>query len=343
MRCPSWLLITSISASLCAAEPRVSPFLGVTIETYSGWANCYTLKAGASSVKAVLVPAVGGRIAHYSLNGVNILFENAASAGKTLANTTTNFAPGGYQCDIGPELRGIPRHQKLWLGPWQAQDFRDYAVRLTSEQEIAVGVELEKEIVMDGETGDLGINQRMKNISDREIAFCLWDRTVCQGGGFAFFPLNKKSRFPAKWSLKSKHEEKSFYDGDKPSSRKVKILDGVLVAQCEGESTKVGADSDAGWIAYAKGKLLFVKYFPYSPKGNYTDGGNSVELYFDTLPTGESRAELEPLSPELRLLPFERYDFPEKWTLIELEEEIFTHEQARALVKKIPKSPFKNK
>jgi hypothetical protein len=79
-----------------------------------------------------------------------------------------------------------------------------------------------------------------------------------------------------------------------------------------------------------------VKYFPYSPKGDYSDGGNSVELYFD-----KSVGELEPLSPEVTLKPGESYSFPEKWTLIELNDEVTTFEEARKLVKKVPPSPFK--
>ena len=31
----------------------------------------------------------------------------------------------------------------------------------------------------------------------------------------------------------------------------------------------MGADSDAGWIAYMRGRLLFVKYYPYFPNGAY--------------------------------------------------------------------------
>ena len=98
---------------------------------------------------------------------------------------------------------------------------------------------------------------------------------------------------------------------------------------------KVGADSDAGWIAYARGKVLFVKFFPTFDKANYSDGGNSVEFY-----CSERIAELEPLSPEIKLKPGENYSFPEKWALYELEKEVTTHEQARALVKRVPKSPF---
>ena len=117
----------------------------------------------------------------------------------------------------------------------------------------------------------------------------------------------------------------------------LKLLDGVLVAKAMGEATKVGADSDAGWIAYARGRVLFVKYYPYFAEGHYSDGGNSVETYWD-----QQVAELEPLSPEITLAPQASYSLPEKWTLIPLKKDVTTFEQARALVSKIPPSPFKS-
>ena len=52
-------------------------------------------------------------------------------------------------------------------------------------------------------------------------------------------------------------------------------------------------------------------------------------------------AELEPLSPEIRLKAGEEYRFPEKWTLVDLGQEVTSFEQARAVVKQIGKSPFK--
>jgi hypothetical protein len=347
MRLYPWSLsVVAFLALACApvraADPNVTPFDGITVETVNGWSNSYTLHASHAEVRAVVVPAVGGRILHYSLNRQNILLEATNNAGMTLS-TSKGFPIAGYQCDVGPELGYPAAHPKLWQGIWKGDPFLDFSVRLVSDPDPALGLRLEKEVVMDGDSGDLGITQRMVNTSDQEVAACLWDRTMCRGGGFAFFPLKKKSRFAAKWSVRGTFEGKYFYDGDKPASSRVKILDNILVARCEGDATKIGADSDAGWIAYAKGRLLLVKYFPFSPRGNYTDGGNSVEVYFDTTKDGVDRAEIEPLSPEARLKPFESFVFPEKWTLIELDEEVYTHEQARALVKRIPKTPFKNK
>jgi len=323
-----------LGASAPAAEKSETLPRGIQLKSYMGWDESVHLNS--AGLQAVIVPAIGGRITHYSVNRENIIFENPSGAGKTLANSQTDFSVGGYQFDIGPEIRGIPDHKNLWMGPYDWQSNKDFAVKITSQPDLALGIQLEKEIIMDPDTGDLGLTQTMKNVSDKEAGFCLWDRTLCRGGGFALILLNKKSRFAAGWSIRNQVDGRYVYDGTNPQSPNVKVFKGVLVAKAEGEATKIGADSDAGWIAYARGRLLFVKYFPYSPKGDYSDGGNSVELYFD-----KSVGELEPLSPEVKLKPGESYSFPEKWTLIELNDEVTTFEEARKLVKKVPPSPFK--
>jgi hypothetical protein len=339
------LNVNRLLAATCllAAAPHLtaadaaSATPGVRVATHNSWENSLHLLTDNSSVRAVVVPAIGGRIAHYSVNGKNIIYEAPGSDGKTLANTTTNFSVGGYQLDVGPEIRGIPGHRPLWMGPWQGQALRAYTARVISEPEKALGIQLEKEFVIDADTGDLGITQKMKNISEQEVSFCLWDRTLCIGGGYALIPLKRSgSRFPSKWSIRKTFEGKMYYDGDKPASPKVRVMDNVLVAKAEGESSKIGADSDAGWIAYTKGRLLLIKYFPVTPRGEYTDGGNTVELYWS-----DKVAELEPLSPEVKLAAGDSYVFPEKWILMEIEDEVNTFEKARALVKRIPPSPFK--
>jgi hypothetical protein len=334
------IYVFAILACLCAvaAAQGTARVKGVAVENYVGWDGALVLRGG--DCKAVVVPAVGGRVLHYSINGENIIFENPAGNGRTLANTPRGFSVGGYQCDIGPELRGIPNHPVLWHGLWTGTPKRDYVAHVISPADTNVGVQLEKEFTVDPDTGELGIVQRIRNSGSNDVSYCLWDRTLCKPDGFAFFPLNRSSRFRAGWSIRRGERVGEYrYDGDSPGDGRVRIMDGVLVAKAkalpDSRQLKVGADSDAGWIAYARGKILFVKYFPWFSGGTYTDGGNSVEFY-----CSERIAELEPLSPEVRMKPGESFDFPEKWVLIELEKEVTTYEQARALVKRVPKSPF---
>ncbi|HSH96189.1 MAG TPA: hypothetical protein VK968_18735 [Roseimicrobium sp.] len=326
-------LVAIISISTMAAELPV----GVEVGRYNGWDDAVTLQGKDAEARAVITPSAGGRIVEYSLDGDSILYQAPGTGGKTLANTPDGFAVSGYQIDLGPEILGVPKHETLWLGPWSAKPSRDYGVTLTSLADPALGVQIVKEIVIDPDAGDLGINQTLKNVSGQDVSFCMWDRTLVRGGGFAFFPVNKKSRFKAKWSQRRTVDGRYVYDGDKPDSENVKIIDGILVAKAGGPATKIGADSDAGWIAYAMGRLLFIKYFPHSKTGEYSDGGNSVEVYWD-----ERFGEIEPLSPEVKLRPGESYNFPEKWVLLEIDKPIVKHMDARNLVKLVPPSPFKH-
>jgi hypothetical protein len=298
---------------------------------YPGW-DSLRLEAPDAKTVAILAPGAGGRIVSYGRGGENIIFDNPDYIGKTLENTNPDaLAQGyvGYNVDLGPELRGIPRHLALWMGKYVPSPLPGGA-RVESAHDPAVGMTLVKEVRIDSKTGGLDLNQVMKNTSDRDQSYCLWDRTLCRGGGFAFFPLNPKSGRSSGWGAMKNGKYAV------PEHPAVKVVDGVLVAKAGGPASKLGADGDAGWIAYARGRQLLVKYYPYFPDGKYSDGGNSVELYFDP-----KVCELEPLSPEIALKPGEEYAFPERWLLIPLERDVTSHEEARELVRKIPANPFK--
>ena len=308
---------------------------GVELRDYTGWANCLFLNASEIAAQAVVVPAVGGRIVHYSLNGTNILLENSASLGATRGVKNEDLFLGGYQCDAAAGGRDLPDHWQLSEGPQHWQADANFSAKVFSGPDSRLGVALDKEFVLAGDTGELGLVQRLRNVSTQPVQYCLADRTICKGGGFVFFPLNKKSRFKAGWAQAREAGGKLFYDGDHPGSSSVSVLDGVLVAQTGGDATRLGADSDGQWIAYARGRLLFVKYYLYSPGGDYGGAGNSVEVYFDRRST-----ELNPLSPQISLAPGDSLLFPEKWVLMPLDREVTTAEEARRLVPKIPPPPF---
>ncbi len=305
---------------------------GVQVGTFKGWEGSYTLSATESKAKVVVVPAVGGRILSYGLNDENILYHVPKSDGKVMKNGKLTSWIGGYNCDIGPETRKLPGHDNLWVGPHTASSTKPYTVNTVSESDAATGIQQSKEITLDPKTGFVTIVQKMKNISDKETSFCLWDRTLCIGGGFVIIPLNKKSRFPKGWALRLQMFGDDAYNTADPASPNVKIMDGVLVAQATGKEAKygkLGLDSDAGWMAFTVGKTLYIKNFPYFPDQKYCDGGISTAFYWSN-----EVGEIEPMSPEIKLKPGEEYAFPETWQLVPLTEDVTTFEQARALVDK---------
>ncbi|OGV67704.1 MAG: hypothetical protein A2283_15690 [Lentisphaerae bacterium RIFOXYA12_FULL_48_11] len=295
--------------------------------SFAGTAGCLILEAPQSKIRSVIAPSVGARIAEYSLAGENILWDNPDLSGKPRS-------VGGHQCDVGPEIRNIPSHPVLVSKAYTCETANDGLARFTSATCPVLGLVCEKRIRM-GQDGSMLVEHVMKNVADKEQSYCHWDRTLCKAGGFVFFRLNKKSRFPAGWGIGRRSQKQPWeYDVEKPAHPNIKVLDGVLVAQASGPEQKLGADSDGGWIAYVRGRLLFVKHFPYNPQGDYTDCGMSVALYYN-----DKFAEIEPMSPEISLKPQQQYIFGEKWTLTLLEREVTSHEQARVLADRIPAVP----
>jgi len=331
-RVKRWVaLVLLVPLFIAAGEKEHGPI------DYGGWEKCFQFRAQDKDVTALLVPQIGARLIQYSLNGENILFDPVEARGKTIEKNTGWFWAGGYQIDIGPEMRGIPAHRELWMGGKLWGNMRSIGrgpLIIESEPEPILGVKITKSIYMNRTTGTLDVGQEMTNVSEKVQNYCFWDRTLCEGGGYSIIKLNPKSRYKAGWCWGTSDKNLPggwSYNGDTPESPNVKILDGVLVAHCFGKSgSKLGTDSHAGWIAYARGKLLFIKQFPVDPNGKYTDGGMTVANYYS-----DRVAELEPISPEVAMKPNESYSFDERWFLVALDEAVDSHEKARALVGKV--------
>ena len=132
----------ALAATISPAGAATNHAPDVVQETYGAWKHCLVLRGG--DCKAVVVPAVGGRLMSYTINGENILADNPDARWSRMLNT--NLWMGGYQLDLGPELRGLPEHLWLWQGPWGWRVPRPYAVHVFSDTDLSAGVQLEKEI-----------------------------------------------------------------------------------------------------------------------------------------------------------------------------------------------------
>jgi hypothetical protein len=321
-------LLAAATAASCSSFGDIEPAPS-RVGAHLGTEPALFLEAAEAGVVAVALPSVAGRVVHYSIRGQNILWNNPDAQGQ-------DRPQGGYGLDLGPEMRGLPRHPAIWEAPHRWGMPAQGVFVIASEADLAVGMKVEKRLALDAATGDLEVLQRMRNVSGAEQAYCIWDRTLCKSGGWTIIPLNSASRFPARWVLgKRLTPLKWEYDGVNPAHPNMKVVDDMLVVRSIGPEQKVGADSDAGWIAYVRGRVLFVKYYPYDADGEYSDGGLSVAHYYN-----ERIAELEPISPEIRLAPSSSYDFPERWTIRLLDREPSTPEEARAVAGSIPASPY---
>lgn len=330
------LLAGLVLAALPLHAQQKTGSRGVTRTPFQGWNDCLRLESRDTPARAIVAPGLGGRVLAYGVGDDNILWLNPDTLGKSLPSDAAGFDPGGFQCDIGPEVAALPPHPLLQCGPWSWSAKKNHLVSMQAPEDSALKVELEREVMFDPNSGELGFLNRMKNTADRECAYCFWHRIDLRPGGFVLVPINRKSRFANGWSVQRTSGPKLAWDAARDPIDGVRILDGVLVAHTkEAAPAKIGVDSDAQWAAYVTEKTLFIVHFPYYSTAVYSEGGNSVAVSWDA-----RRTELQPMAPEARLRARKSVDFPIKWSLIPLESEPTTPEQARALVEKIPASPF---
>jgi hypothetical protein len=338
MTAPRATLGLLLAATLArAAAPPEAPLLnGLTFGDYSGWTNCLALNDKAHRFQVVVVPAFGGRVMRYSHDRLNILYQNPAAEGRTLDTAEGPFYAGGYHCDLGPETAGVPPRLGLLLGRHEWRAPRDYTVETASPVDPGVGIRLLKSLTLDPDTGELGVLQRMINASETERVRSLHDRTVCKGGGFVFFKLNPASRHEHGWSILKSASGRYFYEAGQELPDNLEISNGHLLIATDRGAAKIGADVADGWVAYARDRLLFVKYFPVTPGGDYADGGNTLTVMWNGTVT-----ELAPLSPLARLAPGGHQDFPARWMLKPLKREIRGFRDLRRILDEVPPNPFR--
>ncbi len=325
MLAPFFAAIPSVAQTAAWTEMSKGVYSG----SYSTWPKSVFMFAREPDVQTVVVPSFGGRIVHYSLHGENVLVDSPEVGEKA-------FYLGGHQADVQSSRFKLPAHLVLAMGKadWQ---HKPYTLRILGHADPALGLTMEKDIILDHETGDLALTQRIRNISLTNVSYAVWSRTFLKAGGFAVIPLNKKSRFEEGWLMHEVDKGSFVFDGERHVSLQVRKMDEFLVVFCDAEPTRVAADSNAQWLAYIYGDLLFVKYTPHFVGGNYSNNGNTVELYFD-----RDVAELQALSPEVELPPEGNYAFPEKWTITRLPKPVRSFKEAQKTAKGIPPPPFKH-
>ncbi|MFM1769730.1 MAG: hypothetical protein RJA22_2259 [Verrucomicrobiota bacterium] len=294
---------------------------GVFHGRWGRWTNSLLLQATSAPVDVVVAPEAAGRILRFSLNNENVLHDPG-----------TETPVGGHYCDLGfPPADGPVRaFFAAARQGWSSQ--AGWRVEVRSGRDPGTGLEIQKTLRLDPETGTLHLTQWLVNRRTAEARQSLRDHTRCPGGGFVLFPLRAagRSRFAAGWALQRKAGDTLSYDGTTPFSPRVRVLDGVLVAQAAGDPVRLGADTDAGWVAYARGRVLFVKFFAHEKEGDYGDDGLRLEVAWD-----KDTVAVDPLSPRFVLARHHPQAWLSRWVLLPLAEPVTSFDQARSLAERI--------
>ena len=299
------LVISSLINNFCYGQVTTK-----NIEAF-GYKNCMELKN--KQVRVVLDPNVGGRVLSYELNGKNILFENPSLNGKTWKKDNPTFEVSGGRFDIGPEQ--TTPFRASFHNTWKGEITGNNSVRLTSEKDTLLGVQLIREFYLDENSSHLKCIQHIKNISDTIQNYAHWSRTFAKGGGICLVPLNPKSRLPKGYAIYQ--YKTTLIDFNPPEEHALRTREGVLEILDTPKHPKFVMDSSQGWIAYnSKDDLLFIKKFEANENGIYGDMlSNQVSIWYYK----DEKCEIEPIGPLETILPGEIASFTEDWWLMENE------------------------
>lgn len=287
----------------------------VTIEKidYEGWKDCW--KIANPVVRLVVVPQIGGRIMEYSLDGENALWQNESELGKLtgddVGKTWRNY--GGYKAWNAPESRWQPTNRDFFYDsmPAQVEPLSDgRGLRITTAPIPHLGYQFVRDIVLADTTSRVRLTERMRNITDHEISWSVWDVTQVKVPCWIAFPVSKSSSFPQGWNVLS------------PANGQLKQAQrhgGIGVLRYDDLTENWTTDAMGGWMAYIRGQLAYTKHWATRRVGvTYPDGGSDAAFYTCGKNHFGGYAEMEVMGPIVTLKPGEETALVEDWFLTRL-------------------------
>lgn len=321
-----------IAGTLAAADP-------VTTRAHDnlndwGWPG-HTLSNGLVTVG--VVPAIGGRIMQYDLGKHAFLWVNPAELGKVHAPADDgqwrNF--GGFKTWVAPQhawRRGMgnwPPPPTLDRGAWTIQSgpADDASAVLTLESPIetfdgwqAKGLKMARRCTLTRGSTRLRVEQAVTNGSDHPQVVSLWDVTqmaACHPGVddpdqfWVYFPKHPRSAYGPRGFMSYATDP-----GSIPGLSQYHELlgDGLVGVQYLRRGGKLGADSQAGWIAAVDERdgFTYVKRFAVKADAAYPEGPNTVAVYTHPDPAAPY-VEVEVMSPLAELDPGKGFAFTIDW------------------------------
>jgi len=303
----SLFLIAAVGAAPAGPE-------GVRRVKLLNYPDCIELSNADTTV--VLGYHVGGRVLKYAWRGKDALYLSPEEAKWNPASPPARPEVTAGRFDIGPEYL-VPRREVLWSGTWTAEVTGPRAARLTSQPDVATGVQLVREFALDPVTSHLACTQIIKNVSLEPRTWCHWSRTFAPTGGIGVVPLTPAlSKYPNGYVMYQQGGENAILL--RPVDPNIRARDGFLEVLAPPAFPKLGFDAHAGWFAYQMtNDLAFVKRFATYPDRVYNEvAGLTLCIYYPR-PARVPAVELEPIGPRNDLAPGTSAAFTEHWWLLE--------------------------
>jgi hypothetical protein len=278
----------------------------IDVIEYRGWADSVRLSNGL--VDLVIVTEVGPRIMRYGfLGGDNVFVELADTLGQTGGDAWHVY--GGHRLSHAPQAD--PRSH--WPDNFPvAYDYDEQAGWLRAAQPVEPtnGIQKTLEAALEPDSTRVAVTHRLTNRNLWPVELAPWALSAMATGGRAFAPLPPRgtphdSLLPtgplALWA---------YTDMSDPRWSWGHRL--VSLSQDTGRSSpqKAGFWIPAGWAAYQRRSLLFLKQFEAREGERYPDCGVNVEFYTDA-----ALLEVESLGPLAWIEPGDGVEHVEHWSL----------------------------
>jgi len=272
-------------------------------------------------ITLTIVPAIGGRIMEYTLNGKSLIYSNPAWTGKISVPAADQDWPnfGGYKVWPAPqEAWDWPPPPTLDHGAYHAEVEHESDEEITLllkspvEQWGAPGLRLERRVRIRQADTRVFLKETLINESDESVSWSIWDITQQimnhpdqdnYDNFWAYFPVNKNSRYGNSGVR---------YTGES-DAWKGEVAPGIFGVQGSPNGLKIFADAGQGWIGYAdmEQQLVTTKTFPVYPGRSYPDDEARVAVYMNKgdLPY----VEIEVMGPVVHLAPGAETSFSIDW------------------------------
>ena len=301
----------------CAGRGSVMP----QVETVSwhGWDRSVKMSNG--TVAVILNPEYGGGVTFFGFCGEgaaseddNVLWNDDVIDGWGLEDyLRTGRSPSAGRFDVGNERKTENLHAELWAGEYSVAVGPDNSVSLISPESEALGIRLERKYELDPVEPELTITHTMENISEEEVEYCFWTRTLLPSGGIFFCDVDSTEAYPHGYSEMAFEPDRLVpVPGHED---RVLCRHGKFVALPGGaQAKKYGIFNTDGVTCYRNRDVLYVKEFEYVRDGRYDcnpgHGSFPMMIYFNA-----DFIEMEPNSPMFRLPPGGSVSFLETWRL----------------------------
>lgn len=275
---------------------------------YSKYGNVVKLSNG--TVDVMVTTDMGPRVIYYGLTGgENTLAEMSLDDG--VETPLGKWRPmGGHRFWTAPEA--IPRSYPPDNDPVEVELLEPCAVKVRPAVEKAAGVQKEMIVAVEESGAKVTLTHTVTNVGLWPIEMAPWGLTIMRGGGTTIFP--QEPFFP--------HTERllparplvlwSYTDMSDPRWKFGKKFVRLRTDDNLNYPQKIGAAVKAGWAAYHRERLLFVKKFAHEDFACYPDLGCNFETF-----TNGSFMEVETLGALATVGPGECASHIEKWYLFD--------------------------